>query len=782
MSNERPLSDHGSTPPLLVGSVGEAQAETHGLTGDEFRRIGELLGRGPTLTELGIVAAMWSEHCSYKSSRNLLKGLPTTSPRVLQGPGENAGALSIGDNLAVVFKIESHNHPSFIEPFQGAATGVGGILRDIFTMGARPIANLNSLRFGSPEHDKTARLLRGVVAGISFYGNCVGVPTVGGEVAFDPCYDGNILVNAMTVGIAPADRLFRGAAAGIGNPVLYLGARTGRDGIHGATMASAEFDGGPDGVVEDKRPTVQVGDPFTEKLLIEACLALMQTDLLVGIQDMGAAGLTSSSIEMAARAHSGLELDLDAVPRREPGMTPYEVMLSESQERMLLVAKAGCEEQVMAIARRWELECTVVGRVTDTQRLRLWSGGELYADLPIEPLAEGVRYDRPRQRPAYLDVVAAESPEQLLNESRRGQVPRPDEELLAMLASPNIASKAWVYRQYDHMVQNRTVLLPGGSDAAIVRVEVPGRTLQGLPDPHHDRAKPVAGLAITTDGNSRYCYLDPYLGAQLAIAEATRNVSCTGAEPIGVTDCLNFGNPERPEIMWQLAEAIRGLSDGCRALEVPIISGNVSLYNETDGNAIYPTPILGVVGLLNDVSLALSAGFQEAGDEIALLGEPWTGSLGGSELLALRTGKVVGTLAPLDLPREAAVQRVLRQGAAQRLLRSAHDCAEGGLAVAIAESCLLATAPLGAALDLRVPEGRSMDAALFGESPSRIVVSYRPEHRAAVQSLAVAAAVPLTVMGTTGGRALRWHHGDGAPLELPIDRMHGAYATAFDRW
>jgi phosphoribosylformylglycinamidine synthase len=575
-------------------------AREHGLSDDEYARIRKLLGRDPSYVELGIFSVMWSEHCSYKSSRVHLKGLPTDGPRVLQGPGENAGVIDIGDGLAVAFKMESHNHPSFIEPYQGAATGVGGILRDVFTMGARPIACLDALRFGDPKHPKTPQLVEGVVAGIAGYGNAFGVPTVGGEVGFDASYDGNNLVNAMAVGLLHGNKIFRGLAQGVGNPVLYIGSKTGRDGIHGATMASAEF--GEDSAA--KRPTVQVGDPFTEKLLLEACLELMSSDVLVGIQDMGAAGLTSSSVEMASRAGSGIELDLDKVPRRETGMTPYELMLSESQERMLLVAKAGREREVLAVCDKWDIDAAVVGRVTDSGRIVIRSEGRVVGDLPIAPLTDELRLERPLARPAEqdarqrLDLAGVPPPTDL------------GDALLQVLASPQVASKAWVWRQYDHMVRNGTVVRPG-SDAAVIRILDPS-----LASP--DTGK---GLALTTDCNSRFCFLDPYEGARLAVAESYRNLCASGAEPAAVTDCLNFGNPERPETMWQFAECVRGLGDACRGLGTPVVSGNVSFYNETvftengreNVRAIHPTPMIGMVGVLPRVAEALTVAFKAAG-------------------------------------------------------------------------------------------------------------------------------------------------------------------------
>ncbi|MHB8417761.1 MAG: phosphoribosylformylglycinamidine synthase subunit PurL [Myxococcales bacterium] len=700
----------------------------HGLSAAEFEMIVAALGREPNLVELGVFSVMWSEHCSYKSSRRLLKGLPTTGPRVLQGPGENAGVVDLGDGLAVAFKMESHNHPSYLEPYQGAATGVGGILRDVFTMGARPIASLNLLRFGDPSHPRTAYLLAGVVAGIGGYGNAIGVPTVGGEIAFDSSFDGNCLVNAFTAGVLPSDRIFRGSAAGVGNPVLYVGARTGRDGIHGATMASAEFGEGS----EERRPTVQVGDPFTEKLLLEACLELMKSDAVVGIQDMGAAGLTSSSVEMAGRAGNGLRLQLDRVPVRESGMTPYEILLSESQERMLIVAARGREGEVVEIFRKWDLEVAVIGEVTDSGRLRALWGDEIAADLPIAPLTEGAPvYDRPRERPKDLEALWQFDP---------GSLPArpPAERLLQLLRRPTIASKEWAYRQYDSQVRLGGVVLPGG-DAAVVRME--GGT---------------KGLGLSADCNSRYCRLDPYEGARLAVAECCRNLAAVGAEPLGLTDCLNFGNPEKPEIMWQLAEAVRGLGDACRSLGVPVVSGNVSLYNETDGKAIQPTPAVAVVGLVEDCRKTAVAWFRAAGDRIALLGEPWRGEpeLGGSELAASH-GLVRGRPPRLDLDCEKAVQQACRALVRAGLLRSAHDCSEGGLAVALAECCVMGPEAqrLGASIELSL-DGRRADLALFSEEPSRIVVSYDPTREQEVREGARAAGAPFLPLGTVGGDEL----------------------------
>ena len=577
----------------------------HGLTEDEYRQILAHLGREPNAVELGVFSVMWSEHCSYKSSRIHLKRFPTEGERVVQGPGENAGAVDIGDGLAAVFKMESHNHPSFIEPFQGAATGVGGILRDIFTMGARPIAILNSLRFGELDLPRNRQLLKGVVSGISHYGNCIGVPTVGGEIAFNDVYAKNPLVNVLCLGIVQTRQLLRGEAKGVGNPVLYVGAKTGRDGIHGATMASDAFDDTSD----QKRPNVQVGDPFLEKLLLETCLEFLDQDLLVGIQDMGAAGLTSSSCEMAARAGTGIELELAHVPRREPDMTPYELMLSESQERMLLVAKAGKEGQVLAICRKWGIDAAVIGKVTDDGLIRIKERATVVAEIPAKALAdESPKYDRPAKPPDYQDLL------QSLTVENVPDVKHAEDVLFQLLDSPTIAGKAWVYQQYDQMVGINTIVRPG-SDAAVVRVKGTHKA-----------------LALTTDGNSRYCLLNPYVGGTLAVAEAARNVTCSGAQPIGVTDCLNFGNPERPDVMWQFVLAVEGIADACRAFNVPVVSGNVSLYNETNGLSIYPTPIVGMVGLIESLNHVTTQWFKTLGDRILLFGETKE-DLGGTEYL-----------------------------------------------------------------------------------------------------------------------------------------------------
>ncbi|MDP6579421.1 MAG: phosphoribosylformylglycinamidine synthase subunit PurL [Vicinamibacterales bacterium] len=734
----------------------QSTIDAHGLSADEYQRLLEILGREPTITELGIFSVMWSEHCSYKSSRLHLRRLPTEGPRVVQGPGENAGAVDIGDGLTAVFKIESHNHPSFIEPYQGAATGVGGIIRDIFTMGARPIALLNSLRFGALEDPATRHLVDGVVAGIAGYGNSIGIPTVGGEVAFEPSYAGNPLVNVFCLGVAEADKLAMGLASGAGNPVYYVGAKTGRDGIHGATMASAEFDENS----ADSRPAVQVGDPFMEKLLLEACLEVMKTDALVGIQDMGAAGLTCSTCEMGARGDVGIEIDVSLVPQRETGMTPYEIMLSESQERMLLVAKRGREAEVEQVFEKWDLHAVRIGEVTGDGRLRIRDHVEVVADIPNRQLADRAPlYDRPTTRPAYLeaaqqlDLAACKAPVDL---------PRT---WLDLLGAPVIASKHWVYRQYDHMVRTNTVALPG-LGAGVVRVK------------GTDRA-----LAFSVDGNGRYCYLDPAEGGRLAVAEAARNVACAGAVPIGATNCLNFGNPERPEIMWQFAQAVDGIAEACRALEIPITGGNVSLYNETDGEAIYPTPVLGVVGVIDDASQVLTRLFPAEGLDIVLLGDP-AGALGGSEYLKVAHGMARGRPAALDLDRERALQQVLVEAARGRLICSAHDCAEGGFAVTLAECCVEGGG-VGARVELAEPaeadDRFALVCALFGEAPSRVVVSVASGQRDRLLAHARELSVPATVIGQTGGDRLAISVAGEVVADIGLDEAEQAWMGGLTR-
>ncbi len=732
-----------TTPPVTL-----RLAQDHGLTDAEYERIVQLLGRTPSFEELGVFSVMWSEHCSYKSSRRFLRHLPTTGPAILQGPGENAGIVDIGNGLAVVFKIESHNHPSFIEPYHGAATGVGGILRDVFTMGARPIASLNSLRFGAPTHPRTPYLVKGVVAGIGGYGNSVGVPTVGGEVYFDPGYNGNILVNAFTLGVVKTDRIFRARAAGAGNPVIYVGSRTGRDGIHGASLlASREFDARS----EELRPAVQVGDPFTENLLIEACLELMQRDLIVAIQDMGAAGLTSSSVEMAGRGGTGFLLNLDAVPTRENGISPYELLLSESQERMLLVAKAGCEEEVRAIFSGWDLPAVVVGQVTDDGLFRAeWRGREVVR-IPVSALtAEAPDYERPVQKPDDLDQ------RQVL---KLASLPLPSDYnavLLRLLGSPNLASKEWVYQQYDTLVSGNTVVQPG-SDAAVLRIK--GTT---------------TGIGLSVDCNSRYCAQDPYRGALIAVAESARNLAVSGARPLALSDCLNFGNPEKPEVMWQFQQAIAGIRDACQALGLAVVSGNVSFYNETEGRAIPPTPTVAMVGILADINQRLTQWFKRPGDVIVLLGETLE-ELGASEYLALIHHRVAGRPPQLDLDREKRLHQLCLDANAEDLLSSAHDVAEGGLAVALAEACISGPATLGARV--RLSDSLRLDAQLFGESQSRVLVSLPTAKLARLQALTEAAGLPCVVLGQVGGSVLELT----GSIRLPVAQLKHEWRTALAR-
>ena len=714
--------------------------EKHGLTSDDLGQIVAILGREPTLVELGIFSVMWSEHCSYKSSKIHLGKLPTEAPWVVQGPGENAGVIDIGDGKVCVFKMESHNHPSFIEPYQGAATGVGGILRDVFTMGARPVALLNALRFGDPAHPKTRHLIEGVVAGIGGYGNCVGVPTVGGECTFHHAYNGNILVNAMAVGVADADKVFYAEAGGIGNPVLYVGAKTGRDGIHGATMASAEFSEAK----EAERPTVQVGDPFTEKLLIEACLELMATDVIVAIQDMGAAGLTSSSFEMASKGGCGIEMVLDAVPCRETGMTPYEIMLSESQERMLMVVEVGREAEAMAVFAKWELDCAVVGRVTDTGRMVLKWQGEVVADVPVAPVAGASPVlDRP-----YVKT----SPPVPLPNADPQKMGRADQLLLQVMGLPDIASKRWIFEQYDHMVMADTVMLPGAGDAAVVRVHGSQR-----------------GLALTTDCTPRYCEADPYPGGMQAVAEAWRNLTAVGARPLAITNCLNFGNPERPRIMGQLVGCIEGMAKACKALDFPVVSGNVSLYNETDGRAILPTPNVGGVGLVDDLERRVGLRFTEAGLPLVLVGEG-QGWLGGSLLWQQVLGRDDGAPPPVRLAEERrngdAVRGLIEAG----LVDACHDLADGGLAVAVAEMCL--ASGIGAAVTVPF-EAPDAIAWLFGEDQARYLLAVAPGNEQVVLQQLRDAGVVARTIGRTGGDALTLGTTPAISLEAVRARTDG---------
>ena len=720
---------------------------THNLTREEFDRIKSLMGREPSFAELGIFSVMWSEHCSYKSSRIHLRRLPTSGERVIVPPGENAGVVDVGDGWCIAFKIESHNHPSFIEPFQGAATGVGGILRDVFTMGARPIASMNSLRFGSLDHSKYGRrnrsLLAGVVAGIAHYGNAFGVATVGGEVAFDDAYSLNPLVNAFALGLVRHDQIFFGKATGIGNPILYVGAKTGRDGIHGATMASAEFD-------EEalaKRPTVQVGDPFLEKLLLEACLEAMRSGAVAGIQDMGAAGLTSSSCEMASRAGTGIEINLSLVPQRETGMTAYEMLLSESQERMLIVAHSGREREVIDIFKKWDLDAVVIGRVREGSNMVVTHEGETVADIPVAFLTdEAPLYERPMESPKSK----VQSPKSDAGSTDILPALPATDALLRLLASPNIASKHWVYRQYDHMVRTNTAVLPG-ADAAVVRIKETRRA-----------------LAMSLDGNGRYCAANPREGAKLIVAEAARNVVCVGARPIAITNCLNFASPERPEVMWSFSEVVDGIAEACRAFNTPVVSGNVSFYNETEGRGILPTPVIGMIGLVEDVRRVLQPGFKQEGDLIALLGTT-SNDLSLSEYAAtidsVSTESMIanGLVPKLDLQREVAVQAACLEAAEAGLLKSAHDCSDGGLAVAMAECCFSSLNREGIGADVSLSEAPtthhsdplSVTSTLFSESPSRILVSFPEASRSAIENIAEQKNCPLTLIGNVGGNRLR---------------------------
>ena len=702
----------------------------HGLTPAEYDRLLQILGREPSFTELGIFSVMWSEHCSYKSSRIWLAKLPTTGPQVIQGPGENAGVVDIGDGDAVVFKMESHNHPSFIEPYQGAATGVGGIMRDVFTMGARPIANLNALRFGDPAHPRTRHLVAGVVAGIGGYGNCTGVPTVGGETNFDAAYNGNILVNAMCIGLAKADRIFYSAARGVGLPVVYVGSKTGRDGIHGATMASAEFDDNS----AEKRPTVQVGDPFTEKLLIEACLELMATDAIVAIQDMGAAGLTSSSIEMADKGGVGLELELDKVPQRESHMTAYEMMLSESQERMLMVLKPGREAQAEAVFRKWDLDFAVIGHTTDTGRLIVRHNGAVEADLPVHTLATSApRYERPWAPTIPPKIILGEwvaAPNSMLGT------------LKAMMAGPHLCSRRWIWEQYDHMVMADTVGRPGG-DAAIVRV--------------HGTNK---GIAATCDVTPRYVLADPVMGTKQAVAEAWRNLIAVGADPLAITDNMNFGNPERPEVMGQFVGAVQGMAEACSVLKFPVVSGNVSLYNETNGVAIPPTPAIGAVGLVPDLRRIASIALQMEGNLLVQIGRE-TGHLGQSLYQLHATAKNEGAPPPVDLADEIKAGNLVRALIRERKVGAVHDVSDGGLLVAIAEMALAG----GVGVQLYPYEGKlPPHAAWYGEDQARYVLEVPPELAEEVIERARLLALPARVVARVGGNALTLK--DEAPLPL----------------
>ena len=751
----------------------------HNLTAEEFERIKSLMDREPTLVELGIFSVMWSEHCSYKSSRVHLRRLPTTGERIIVPPGENAGIVDIGDGWCAAFKIESHNHPSFIEPFQGAATGVGGILRDVFTMGARPIASMNSLRFGSLDHPKHGRrnrsLLAGVVGGIAHYGNAFGVATVGGEVAFDDAYSLNPLVNAFALGLVRQDQIFFGKATGVGNPILYVGAKTGRDGIHGATMASAEFD---DAALA-KRPTVQVGDPFLEKLLLEACLEAMRSGSVAGIQDMGAAGLTSSSCEMAARAGTGIEIDLSLVPQREQGMTAYEMLLSESQERMLIVAHQGREREVIDIFRKWDLDAVVIGRVREGQNMRVIHEAETVADIPVSALTdEAPLYERPMGRPKSKDQspqTKAQSTESK-DQSTKHQVQNHNQPLLKLLASPNLASKQFVYRQYDHMVRTNTAVLPG-ADAAVVRIKETRRA-----------------LAMSLDGNGRYCAANPREGAKLIVAEAARNVVCVGARPLAITNCLNFASPERPEVMWSFSEVIDGMAEACRAFNTPVVSGNVSFYNETEGRGILPTPVIGMIGLIEDVRRVVQPGFKQDADTIALLGitgddisiSEYAATIEGLSTEAMIAG---GMVPKINLQTEVAVQTVCLEAAETGLLRSAHDCSDGGLAVALAECCFssLNREAIGATISLPetladgMPGSLSTLSTLFSESPSRIIISFPESSRDAIESITSRNNCPLTMIGQVGGDQLRIKVGEEEAISADVRELENVWRGSLSK-
>ena len=700
----------------------------HGLKPDEYRRILTLIGREPSFTELGIFSAMWNEHCSYKSSRLHLKTLPTSAPWVIQGPGENAGVIDIGDGLACIFKMESHNHPSFIEPYQGATTGVGGILRDVFTMGARPVACLNALRFGDPAHPRTRHLVAGVVAGIGGYGNSFGVPTVGGQMGFHTRYDGNILVNAMAVGIARADEIFYAKATGVGNPIVYLGSKTGRDGIHGATMASAEFDDKS----EEKRPTVQVGDPFAEKLLLEACLELMKTGSVIAIQDMGAAGLTCSAVEMGAKGNLGVELDLDKVPCREPGMSAYEMMLSESQERMLMVLDPAREAQAEAIFRKWGLDFAIVGYTTDTLRFVVKHHGEVMADLPIKELGdEAPVYDRPHVPTPARPVIAAADVRPPMSNA---------DALVRLVGSPELCSKRWVWEQYDHIILGNTIQKPGGN-AAVVRVEQGPR-----------------GLALTSDVTPRYCEADPFEGGKQAVAEAWRNITAVGGRPLAITDNLNFGNPERPEAMGQLVGCIRGIGEACRALDFPVVSGNVSLYNETNGRGILPTPTIGGVGVVDDVAATATLALKSPGEAIVIVGATG-GWLGQSMYLREILGREDGAPPPVDLAAERRNGDAVRALITARAVTAVHDISDGGLAVALAEMAM--AGGLGATVTA-LPGGVAAHAALFGEDQGRYLLTCQAGSVDGIIDRLARGGVPVSCIGDTGGDALT------LPGERPI--------------
>jgi phosphoribosylformylglycinamidine synthase len=745
-----------STPETLSPEIAPKLAVELGLKLDEYEKVVEILGRVPSVTELYMYSLMWSEHCSYKHSRKALRMFPTQGDHVLQGPGENAGVISVGDGWAVAFKMESHNHPSAIEPYQGAATGVGGIIRDIFTMGARPIASLDSLRFGTLDKPRQRYLFEGAVAGIGGYGNCLGVPTVGGEVYFEEAYEGNCLINAMAIGLMRAENLTRAVAAGVGNHVLLIGSTTGRDGIGGAsTLASQEFDE----KAEDKRPSVQVGDPFEEKLLIEACLELLDGKLLVALGDLGAAGLTSSASEMASRGGVGLDIDVTTVPQREDAMKPFEIMVSESQERMLAIVTPENLEAAQAVCDKWGLRSTVIGEVTDTGRFVVREGETVVADMPAATLAHDAPiYDPASERPAYLAEVQAFDPVASLEHPEGREALSAT--LLRLLASPNICSRRWIWEQYDHQVMLNTVALPG-SDAAVLRIGDTGRG-----------EMTTRGIAVSTDCNGRYCYLDPYAGAQIAFAEAARNVACSGGRPAAITDCLNFGNPEKPDVFWTFHESVRGLADACTAFGVPVISGNVSFYNESFGSPIYPTPTVGLVGLLDDIEDHCTLAFKAAGDVILMLGRTRP-ELGGSEYLKVVHGMVSGRPPKVDLVDERLLGELLVTSIRTGIVRSAHDCAEGGLAVALAECCV--AGDVGARIDLG--DGLPGVVALFSESQGRAIVTVDEDHVGAFKTLAAAHGTACTRIGTVGGDGLVI----GDEADVSLDDVRAAYAPTLER-
>jgi phosphoribosylformylglycinamidine synthase II len=733
----------------LTAELAPQLAVELGLKPAEYDKIVVILGRTPTVTELYMYSLMWSEHCSYKHSKKALRMFPTTGPYVLQGPGENAGVISVGDGWAVAFKMESHNHPSAIEPYQGAATGVGGIIRDIFTMGARPIASLNSLRFGTLDKARQRYLFEGAVAGIGGYGNCIGVPTVGGEVYFDAAYEGNCLINAMSIGLMREENLTSAVASGAGNLVMLIGSTTGRDGIGGAsTLASQEFDER----AEDKRPSVQVGDPFEEKLLIEACLELLEAKLLVGLGDLGAAGLTSSASEMASRGEVGLDIDVSKIPAREDGMKPFEFMVSESQERMLAVVTPQNLAAAQAVCEKWGLRSTVIGTVTDTRRFVVREGDEIVADMPADTLASDAPvYDPEMTRPAYLDAVQSFDPLSLARPETPAEL---GATLLRVLASPNVCSRAWIYRQYDQQVLLNTLVLPGG-DAAVIRIAGTRRA-----------------IAVSSDCNGRYCYLDPYVGAQIAFAEAARNVACAGGRPAAITDCLNFGSPEKPEVFWTFHESVRGMSDACRAFEVPVISGNVSFYNESFGSPIYPTPTVGLVGVLQDASKRMTMHFKNAGDVVVLLGET-ADELGGSEYLSTVHGVIAGVPPAMDVIEERAIHEALLAAIEAGLVRSAHDCSEGGVAVALAECAIAGGLGATVALD----DDLAPVSSLFSETQGRIVVTCAEADAEALTDLFVARSVAFSVIGEVGGDRLVIED----MVDVSLEELEAAWKPTLER-